>query len=167
VNENSFPMTQRELYRQGWRSLERKEDGIKSVSAGADPLDGLRVLVVEDEALVAMLIEEYLLELGCKIACSASRIAKAMKGLQTFSVDVAVLDVNVAGENIAGLAETLDRRGIPFVFASGYGARGVDPRWRRHPVLQKPFTGTDLRAALLASLENENGARLSSARQSP
>ena len=118
----------------------------------ADPLDGLRVLIVEDETLVAMLIEEYLLELGCNVAFSASRVAKAMKGLQTCPVDVAVLDVNVAGESISGLVETLDGRGIPFIFASGYGARGVDARWAGSPVLQKPFTGSDLRAALLTLL---------------
>ena len=123
------------------------------MNIAADPLNGLRVLIVEDETLVAMLIEEYLVELGCTVALSASRIAKAMKGLQTCPVDVAVLDVNVAGESISGLVETLDGRGIPFMFASGYGARGVDARWSASPVLQKPFTGSDLRAALLTLLE--------------
>ena len=119
----------------------------------ACPLDGLRVLIVEDETLVAMLIEEYLVELGCNVAFSASRVAKAIKCLQTCLVDVAVLDVNVAGESISGLVETLKGRGIPFIFASGYGTRGIDARWSASPVLQKPFTGSDLRAALLALLE--------------
>ncbi len=122
-------------------------------NAAADPLDGLRVLIVEDETLVAMLIEEYLLELGCEVAFSASRVAKAMKGLQSHPIDVAVLDVNVAGESISRLVETLDQLGIPFIFASGYGARGVDARWSGSPVLQKPFTGSDLRGALLTLLE--------------
>ena len=123
------------------------------MNAAVDPLHGLRVLIVEDEPLVAMLIEEYLLELGCEVAFSASRVAKAMRDLQTCGIDVAVLDVNVAGESISQLVEMLVQRGIPFLFASGYGARGVDPRWSHSPVLQKPFTGADLRAALLASLE--------------
>jgi len=123
------------------------------VNAAVNPLNGLRVLIVEDETLVAMLIEEFLLELGCEVALSASRVAKAMRGLHTCDIDVAVLDVNVAGESVSQLVETLVQRGIPFIFASGYGARGIDPRWALSPVLQKPFTGTDLRSALLASLE--------------
>ena len=94
------------------------------MSAAVNPLRGLRVLIVEDETLVAMLIEEYLLELGCEVAFSASRVAKAMRGLQTCGIDVAVLDVNVAGESISQVVETLVQRGIPFLFASGYGARG-------------------------------------------
>ena len=97
------------------------------MSAAVNPLHGLRVLIVEDETLVAMLIEEYLLELGCEVAFSASRVAKAMRGLQTCGIDVAVLDVNVAGESISQLVETLVQRGIPFLFASGYGPRGIDP----------------------------------------
>lgn len=120
------------------------------------PLRGLKVLIVEDETLVAMLIEEYLLEFGCEVVFSASRVAKAMSGLNSCRVDAAVLDVNVAGESVAQLAETLYERGIPFIFASGYGAKGVDRRWSGVPVpvLQKPFTGADLHAALLASLKN-------------
>ena len=124
------------------------------MNAIADPLNGLRVLIVEDETLVAMLIEEYLVEMGCEVAFSASRIAKAFKGLQTSRIDVAVLDVNVAGESISQLVDVLHQRGIPFIFASGYGPRGVDARWSGSPVLQKPFTGTDLRRALLATLKN-------------
>src|SRR5664279_4290694 len=107
----------------------KRHAGRKAVNATITPLHGLRVLIVEDETLVAMLIEEYLLELGCEIACSASRVAKAMRGLQSCGVDVAVLDVNVAGESISQLVETLVQRAIPFMFAIGYGARGVDPRW--------------------------------------
>ncbi len=128
------------------------------MNAGIDPLHGLRVLIVEDESLVAMLIEEYLLELGCEVVLSASRVGKAMKGLETCPVDVAILDVNVAGESISGLVEALDQRGIPFIFASGYGARGVDARWSASPVLQKPFTGADLHAALHALLDNPANA---------
>lgn len=135
------------------RRFYERHAGTRALTAAINPLDGLRVLIVEDETLVAMLIEEFLLELGCEVAFSASRVAKAMRGLQTCGIDVAVLDVNVAGESISQLVETLVQRGIPFVFASGYGARGVDPRWALSPVLQKPFTGADLRAALLASLE--------------
>lgn len=101
-----------------------------------------------------MLVEDFLRELGCEVACHASRIAKAVKAMETTAIDAAVLDVNVAGESATALAGMLDERGVPFVFASGYGARGVDDRWRARPVLQKPFTATNLRDALLAALGN-------------
>ncbi len=117
-----------------------------------NPLRDLRVLIVEDETLVAMLIEEYLVELGCRVAFSASRVGKAMRSLQVCEIDAAVLDVNVAGESISELVEALHQRGIPFIFASGYGARGVEARWSHSPVLQKPFTEADLRAALIAAV---------------
>jgi CheY-like chemotaxis protein len=119
-----------------------------------DLLQGLRVLVVEDESLVAMLIEEYLAELGCVVACSARRVGKAVETLGQSEVDVAVLDVNVAGESVLPLAALLDEHKIPFIFASGYGAKGVDSRWADRPVLQKPFSPDDLRYALLLSLRS-------------
>jgi CheY-like chemotaxis protein len=118
-----------------------------------DRLQGLRVLVVEDEMLVAMLIEVYLNELGCTIAHSASRIAKALESLHATPIDAAVLDINVAGDSVLPLAEALEERGIPFIFASGYGARGIEPRWAGYPVLQKPFMAHDLQTALLAALK--------------
>jgi CheY-like chemotaxis protein len=121
------------------------------------PLHGLRVLIVEDETLVAMLIEDYLVELGCTIACSASRLSKAQDYLGNGEIDAAVLDVNVAGNNIAPVACSLAERKIPFIFASGYGAKGLDPKWHSYPVLQKPFTAMDLRNALLTALENSSG----------
>ncbi len=120
-------------------------------SAG-NPLKGLRVLIVEDEPLVAALIEDYLAELGCAVAVSARRLPKALESLQSSEIDAAVLDVNVAGESISPLAEALAKRHIPFIFASGYGARGVEPRWAKCSILQKPFTANELRTALLACL---------------
>jgi len=113
----------------------------------------LRVFVVEDETLVAMLIEEYLVEFGCAIAFSARRVGKGLQSLKDLEVDAAVLDVNVAGESVSPIAELLDQRNIPFIFASGYGARGVEPRWTGRPVLQKPFSARELRLALLACLQ--------------
>ena len=128
-----------------------------AASLSQNSLQGLQVLIVEDETLVAMLIEDYLRELGCEIALSASRVAKAMKSIETCRIDAAVLDVNVAGDSISELVETLKKRGIPFILASGYGARGIGSRWPGSLVLQKPFSEADLGAALLASVRN--GAR--------
>ena len=120
-----------------------------------DPLQGLRVLVVEDEALVAMLIEEYLKEFGCVVACSVRRVANGLESLGDSRVGAAVLDVNVAGESVSPIAEALEEQKIPFIFASGYGARGVEARWSGRPVLEKPFAAQDLRSALLASLKQQ------------
>jgi DNA-binding response OmpR family regulator len=115
-----------------------------------EPLQGLRVLVVEDETLVAMLIEDYLTEFGCEVACCAARVSKGLQSLKCLEIDAAVLDVNVAGESVSPIAEVLDQRNIPFIFASGYGTRGLEPRWAGRPVLQKPFSAVELRLALLA-----------------
>lgn len=119
----------------------------------ADPLKDLRVLVVEDETLVAMLIEEYLVEFGCVVASSARRVSKALQSLKDLEIDAAVLDVNVAGESVDPVAQILQERKIPFIFASGYGAKGVEERWTGRPVLQKPFSARELRAALLACVQ--------------
>lgn len=116
---------------------------------GTEHLQGLRVLVVEDETLVAMLVEEYLSELGCVVAASARRVGKALDALKHSEVDAAILDLNVAGESIIPIAEALTARNIPFLFASGYGAKGVDLRWSHLPVLQKPFTIVELGKALV------------------
>ncbi len=119
----------------------------------ADPLQGLRVLVVEDETLVAMLIEDYLSEFGCVVAASVGRVEKGLHALKKLEVDAAVLDVNVAGESVSPIAELLSERSVPFIFASGYGARGVEARWTGRPALQKPFAARELRSALLACLQ--------------
>ena len=119
----------------------------------AKPLQGLRVLLVEDESLVAMLVEEYLADFGCVAACSASRVARALQALNTIDVDAAILDVNIAGESVTPIAEALEERGVPFIFASGYGVKGVEERWAGRPVLQKPFSAKELHAALLACVD--------------
>ncbi len=114
------------------------------------PLQGLRVLVVEDETLVAMLLEDMLSDLGCELAGSISRVAQAVEFARDLqqSFDVAILDVNVAGEPITPVAEALADRGAPMIFATGYGASGVPEPFRGRPVLQKPFGMTEVEARL-------------------
>lgn len=119
----------------------------------AEPLQGLRVLVVEDETLVAMLVEEYLADFGCVVAFSARRVGKALLAARNLELDAAVLDVNVAGESVSPIAEALEERHVPFIFASGYGVKGVEERWAARPVLQKPFSSKELQAALLACVQ--------------
>lgn len=113
-----------------------------SDTQGGDALQGLKVLVVEDETLVAMLLEDMLQDHGCEVAGSASRIAQAKELIEDPSMDIqaAILDVNLAGEPSFPLAELLAAKGVPFVFATGYGAGGLPDEWRNRPTLQKPFS---------------------------
>jgi CheY-like chemotaxis protein len=110
----------------------------------------LRILVVEDEMLVAMNIEDMLLDLGHEVAGIASRLAPALALAGEASIDAAMLDVNLAGENSFPVADILAARGIPFVFATGYGLQGIEERHRGRPLLQKPFRASDLGPVLLA-----------------
>lgn len=109
---------------------------------------GLRILVVEDEVAIAMLIEDMLLDLGAEVLGPVGRLAQAIESARTETLDLAILDVNVAGESIYPVADALAGRGIPFLFSTGYGAGGIDPPWRDRPVLQKPFSQADLERAL-------------------
>ena len=115
-------------------------------------LSGCRVLVVEDEFLVALLLEDQLERLGCTIGPTASTLAEAMDAAAAESFDVAVLDVNLNGEQSFPVAAALKARGTPFLFATGFGAAGIDPQFADAPVLQKPYTEVQLRSALVTAL---------------
>jgi CheY-like chemotaxis protein len=108
----------------------------------------LRVLVVEDEMLVAMNVEDMLLTLGHEVAGLASRIEPALALAADGAFDVAMLDVNLAGTPSFAVADVLRRRGITFLFATGYGVQGIEERYRDAPVLQKPFRSHELEQAL-------------------
>ena len=111
-------------------------------------LDGLRVLVVEDEMMVSMLIEDMLAELGCEVVGPASRLDEAIDLAKSSEIDCAVLDVNLGGQPIFPLADLLRERGRPFAFATGYGDAGLREADRGSPVLQKPFREGDLARVL-------------------
>ena len=115
-------------------------------------LNGLRVLVVEDEMMVSMLIEDMLTELGCLVIGPASRLDEAIELAKTAEIDCAVLDVNLGGQPIFPLADLLRERGAPFAFATGYGDAGLRDADRGSPVLQKPFREGDL-ARVLTELQ--------------
>jgi CheY-like chemotaxis protein len=119
------------------------------------PLQGVRVLLVEDEALVAMLMEDMLADHGCSVIATAPRLDEALSHANNSSLDfeVAVLDLNLAGESTFAVASVLKARSIPFVFATGYGAGGLPLEWRDRPTLQKPFTATDVIAALSKAMD--------------
>jgi CheY-like chemotaxis protein len=111
-------------------------------------LAGLRVLVVEDEMMVSMLIEDMLDDLGCKVIGPASRLEEAIELANTVEIDCAVLDVNLGGQPIFPLADILRAKGRPFAFATGYGDAGLREADRGSPVLQKPFREGDLARVL-------------------
>lgn len=117
-----------------------------------DHLVGRRVLLIEDESLVTMLLEDALADLGCEVAGLASRFHDAAHKAKSLSFDVAILDVDLNGEQTFPIAEVLIGRGIPFVFATGYGNASVAAPLRTVPVLQKPFEQRDLEIALCTAL---------------
>ena len=117
----------------------------------AAKLEGLRVLVVEDEMMVSMLIEDMLTDLGCTVVGPASRLDEALELAKGADLDCAVLDVNLGGQPIFPVADVLRQKGAPFAFATGYGDAGLRDVDKGSPVLQKPFRENDL-ARILGEL---------------
>ncbi|MEF2549841.1 response regulator [Aurantimonas sp. A2-1-M11] len=107
-----------------------------------------RVLIVEDEALLAMHLEDLLSALGHEVVEHATRIDMAMKLAGDCDIDFAVLDINVAGTQSFPVADILRQRSIPFAFATGYGAEGLSDDYRDSPVLRKPYSQADLEGAI-------------------
>jgi CheY-like chemotaxis protein len=118
----------------------------------ANPLDGCRIFVVEDESVITMLLQDMFEELGCNVVSLASRFQDALDKANTLSFEVAILDVNLNGQRTFPIAEALTVRGLPFVFATGYGAAVVPENFRGVPVLQKPFRLADLERAVRSAL---------------
>jgi CheY-like chemotaxis protein len=114
-------------------------------------IKGLRVFVVEDDVAILMLAEDMLEELGCAIAATGTRMTEAIDAAQNCEADVALLDVNLAGQPVYPVAEILERRGIPLVFCTGYGGDQLDEGWRSKAVLQKPYRIEHLRDVLSAA----------------
>ncbi|WP_341213498.1 response regulator [uncultured Limimaricola sp.] len=114
-------------------------------------LDGVRVLLVEDESLVAMLGEDVLTEAGCSVTV-AMRLSDALHAVDQGDLDVAILDVNLGNETSYPVAERLTQRDIPFVFATGYAAAGLAGGFATHRCVQKPYDPSQLLAAARAAL---------------
>ena len=112
------------------------------------PWLGLKVLLVEDEVIVALMVEHLLDDLGCRVVGHAGELAEAFVLAERETFDCAILDVNLGGQRVDPFVDHLKARGAPFIFATGYGAAGVREEDRAWPVLMKPINGPMLGAAL-------------------
>lgn len=117
-------------------------------------LKSKRVLIIEDEIFVYLLLQDMLTEMGCVVVGMANRREKAVKMISEAEFDVAIVDLNLSGESSYPAADMLIARNIPFVFATGYGVQGLAPAYRHIRVIQKPFGERDLAEALLDVLKS-------------
>ncbi|HSK41166.1 MAG TPA: PAS domain S-box protein [Arenibaculum sp.] len=123
---------------------------------GHDELAGLRVLIVEDEVLLALSLQEMLASLGCKVTAWSSTLVDAIRRASFESFDAALLDVNMGGLNVHPVAEVLKERGLPFILTTGY----EELDWDRAtvPVIRKPFRTEDVGRALRRLLARGTGS---------
>ena len=111
-------------------------------------LAGRRIMIVEDELLVAMDTQALILKHGGQVVGPFSRIPAALDAIQSHGIDAAVLDINIAGTPSFAVADDLAARDIPFVFCTGYSREGVAPRFRTRPTIEKPIAEQELVTAL-------------------
>jgi CheY-like chemotaxis protein len=118
----------------------------------SNSLAGQRILVVEDEMIILLMIEDVLADHGCESVTAAGTVARALALIDSQKFDVAMLDVNLNGNPSYPIADALAGRGVPFFFATGYGDHGLKESYRDRAVLRKPFNGEHLVAMMLAGL---------------
>lgn len=115
------------------------------------PLEGLRILVVEDEMMIAMLMEDFMEEFGCTIVGPVANIENALLLIKTEAIDGALLDLNLAGNVAYPVADELARLRIPFIVVSGYGDQELAGGYNDRPRLPKPFRRLDLQRIMTAT----------------
>lgn len=124
-------------------------------SNGPVGLAGLRALVVEDDAVQGLELERLLSSAGCVVIAVAASVEDALSVVSAETIDVAVLDVSVAGVPSFPVAQALSERGVPFLFATGFTTPSeIDPAWAKTPTLRKPYTGQELRKSLRRLLDD-------------
>ena len=116
--------------------------------SAANGLSGRRILVVEDEVMVSWLLEDMLGQLGCAVVGPAARVDQALAIIDGSEIDAAILDVNLNGEKSYPIADALAACGVPFVFSTGYGRKGLRDCYADVPMLQKPYKRSALGDAL-------------------
>jgi CheY-like chemotaxis protein len=121
---------------------------------GQQALAGQRIFIVEDEALVAMMMEAMIEELGAVVVGTEARIPEALNFVaqRHGDIDVAVLDLNLGGSRSYDIAQAISGHGIPIVFSTGYDDGTIEDAWRSHPLLSKPFQLAELEGALAQAL---------------
>mgnify|MGYP001160552260 CR=1 FL=1 len=119
----------------------------------SEKFTGLRILVVEDEALVAMNLEMILEDLGCVVVGPAMRFDQAEQMMHSEGrLDVAILDVNLGGQPVYPLANHLKETGIPIIFATGYDVSGIPEEWHGWPTLKTPYSNEDVEREMARAL---------------
>lgn len=106
--------------------------------------DGLRTLVVEDNALLSMMLQDMLRDIGCTITGAASDMAQAMAMAQGLELDFAILDLNIEGDVSYAIADVLAARGVPCLFATGYAPTSLPGRFQSAAIIAKPFLAEEL-----------------------
>jgi CheY-like chemotaxis protein len=124
-------------------------------------VQGLSILVVDDETLIAMLLEDMLVDIGCTVVGPAPSVAQATALIERegHTLDGALLDINLRGELVYPVADALAAEGVPFVFVSGYASHGIDPRYASVPALAKPISILTLEAAVKSFGEHRRAKR--------
>ena len=115
-------------------------------------IEGTRIFLVEDEAIIAMMAEDMLEELGCETVATATALAEALDAIETVPFDLALLDINLNGVDSGPVAEKLRASGRPFIFTTGYGSAGRAPAYSDVPLVTKPYRSTDLADAIRRAL---------------
>ncbi len=126
-------------------------------------LNGLRLLVVEDETMIALMLEDMLAAFGCTVVDVAGTLTRglALAADAELSLDGAILDVNLGGEMVYPVADSLVERGVPFIFCTGYGRLSPETNFAQVPILAKPYQQEDLKSILVSALVEDGGDRIS------
>jgi DNA-binding response OmpR family regulator len=117
---------------------------------------GGAVFLVEDEVMIRMMVADMLEELGYRVAAEAGDIDEAIRLAQSTDFDIAILDVNVNGKVISPVADLIEAKGRPFIFATGYGSSGLPEEYRDRPAMQKPFQLETLSKTIDAALRGSS-----------
>ena len=131
----------------------RASDGVRKADPVSQPLNGLAVLLVEDNMIVALTVENFLEDLGARRIWTASHVESASEILDRETVEIAILDINLGEDTSLGIARRLRAASIPFFFASGYGTdAGLSADLDASLVVRKPYGKRDLQKAIISVL---------------